>query len=45
MILYCPWPSVVAERVFSINASLATSTVTPGRTAPEVSLTTPAIAL
>jgi hypothetical protein len=32
-------------RTFSISAGLATSTVTPGRTAPDASLTTPAIAL
>src|SRR5262245_29695672 len=44
-ILYWPWPSVVADRVFSISASLATSTVTPGITAPDVSFTTPAMAL
>src|SRR5260221_701241 len=44
-ILYCPAPSVVTDRVFSIRTSLATSTVTPGRTAPDASLTTPAIVL
>ena len=36
-IRYCPVPSVTAERVFSISAGLAASTVTPGRTAPDVS--------
>ena len=35
-------PSVVTERTFSISAGLAASTVTPGSTAPDVSLTTPA---
>src|SRR5258706_9390158 len=43
MILYWPEPSVVADRVFSIRAGLATSTVTPGSTAPDVSFTVPAI--
>src|SRR5262245_50241192 len=41
---YCPLPSVVAERVFSISAGLLASTLTSGRTAPELSLTVPAIA-
>jgi hypothetical protein len=36
-------PSVTTERVFSISAGLDVSTVTPGSTAPDVSLTTPAI--
>jgi hypothetical protein len=36
---------VVTERTPSINAGLLASTVTPGNTAPEVSLTTPANAL
>src|SRR5437016_3666934 len=45
MMEYRPSPSVIAERVFSMSASLAASTVTPGRIAPEVSLTTPAIVL
>src|SRR4029453_12666428 len=45
MIEYRPSPSVTAVRVFSISTSLAASTVTPGRTAPEVSLTMPAIVL
>ncbi len=41
------WPelSVTAERTFSISAGLEASTVTPGSTAPDVSLTTPPIAL
>ena len=43
--LYWPDESVVTVRVFSINDGLAASTVTPGRTAPDVSLTTPAIEL
>ena len=38
-ILYCPVLSVTTERVFSISAGLDASTVTPGSTAPEVSLT------
>ena len=42
-ILYCPCPSVVAVRTFSMSATLAASTVTPGSTAPDASLTTPAI--
>jgi hypothetical protein len=41
MIRYCPVSSVVAVRTFSINAGLDASTVTPGKTAPDVSLTTP----
>src|SRR5215467_4924101 len=40
---YWPEPSDTAERVFSMRAGLATSTVTPGRTAPDVSFTTPVI--
>jgi hypothetical protein len=44
-IRYWPEPSVTTERVFSISASLAASTVTPGSTAPDVSFTTPTIAL
>src|SRR6266480_2650934 len=40
---YCPLPSVTAARTFSISTGLAASTVTPGRTAPELSLTTPVI--
>jgi len=35
--------SVTTDRVFSSSAGLAVSTVTPGRTAPDVSLTTPVI--
>ena len=35
-------PSVTAVRTFSISAGLAASTVTPGSTAPELSVTTPA---
>jgi len=42
-ILYWPWPSVTAERVLSISTGLDTSTVTPGRTPPVLSFTTPAI--
>jgi len=38
---YCPVPSVIADRTFSINAGLAASTVTPGSTPPEASLTVP----
>jgi len=34
-------PGVTVARVFSISAGLDTSTVTPGNTAPELSLTTP----
>src|SRR4051812_13980675 len=40
---YCPVPSVIAVRVFSMSAGLAASTVTPGRTAPDGSFTVPAI--
>jgi hypothetical protein len=40
---YWPFASVSAVRTFSISTSLLASTVTPGSTAPEVSLTTPAI--
>jgi hypothetical protein len=43
-IRYWPLPSVVAVRTFSMSAGLVASTVTPGNTAPEASLTTPAIA-
>src|ERR671937_875454 len=42
-IRYCPSPSVTAVRTFSMSAGLAASTVTPGSTAPVVSLTTPAM--
>src|SRR3954453_12792501 len=41
---YCPCPSVTTERTFSISAGLDASTVTPGSTAPEESLTRPAMA-
>src|SRR2546425_10557970 len=40
-----PSPSVTTLRTFSIRAGLAASTVTPGSTPPEASLTTPAIPL
>ena len=40
---YWPLPSVVADRTFSISAGLAASTVTPGSTAPDGSLTMPVI--
>src|SRR5262249_37054532 len=43
-IRYWPVGSVAAVRTFSMSAGLATSTVTPGRTAPDVSRTTPVIA-
>ena len=36
-----PSLSVVAMRTFSMSAGLAASTVTPGSTAPDASLTTP----
>src|SRR6185503_5705874 len=39
---YRPLPSVTAVRTFSVSAGLAASTVTPGNTAPVVSLTSPA---
>src|SRR5688572_22664638 len=39
---YCPVPSVTAVRVRSMSAGLDASTVTPGNTAPEASLTVPA---
>src|SRR5215212_10653660 len=45
MILYCPEPSVIADRTFSISAGLDASTVTPGSTAPDASLTVPAMEL
>jgi fatty acid/phospholipid biosynthesis enzyme len=38
-----PELSVTAERVFSMSASLAASTVTPGNTAPLVSFKDPAM--
>src|SRR3977135_3638559 len=40
-----PSLSVTTLRTFSMSAGLEASTVTPGRTAPELSLTTPAIPL
>src|SRR6266545_345909 len=40
-IRYWPVPSVTTDRTFSISTGLAASTVTPGSTAPEPSLTTP----
>src|SRR5216683_1968623 len=44
-ILYWPSESVTTVRTFSMRAGLDASTVTPGSTAPEVSRTTPAMAL
>src|SRR5262245_2398018 len=41
---YCPVASVLTDRTFSIRTGLATSTVTPGSTPPDTSLTTPVIA-
>jgi hypothetical protein len=41
---YWPLPSVTAVRVCSMRLGLDASTVTPGSTAPEPSVTTPAIA-
>ena len=41
--MYWPVPSVTTVRVFSRSAGLDASTVTPGSTAPDASLTTPAI--
>src|SRR5688572_13861259 len=38
---YWPVSSVTTDRTFSISTGLAASTVTPGRTAPDASLTTP----
>src|SRR4029450_150596 len=40
---YWTVPSVTAVRTFSISSGLDASTVTPGRTAPDASLTTPVI--
>src|SRR5689334_6630392 len=42
-IRYTPASSVTAERTFSMSAGLDASTVTPGSTAPDESLTTPVI--
>src|SRR5258705_181730 len=41
MMRYWPLPSVTPVRTFSINTGLVTSTVTPGRTALDESVTTP----
>src|SRR5437762_3559905 len=41
--VYTPAPSVTTVRDFSISAGLEASTLTPGSTAPEASLTTPEI--
>ena len=41
--LYWPVPSLMEVRTFSIRAGLAASIVAPGSTAPDASLTTPAI--
>src|SRR5215510_8104662 len=43
--LYRPWPSVTTERTFSMSTGLAASTVTPGKSAPDVSRPSPAIPL
>src|SRR5438132_14310140 len=43
-IRYWPVASLTTERTFSISAGLAASTVTPGNTPPDASLTTPVIA-
>src|SRR5215472_10353103 len=40
---YSPRSSVTAERTFSIKTGLEASTVTPGKTAPDVSVTSPEI--
>src|SRR5687768_6042893 len=40
---YWPDPSVTTDLTFSISAGLDASTVTPGSTAPDASLTCPAI--
>src|SRR5437762_7396819 len=42
---YSPSSSVRTERTFSMRAGLVASTVTPGSTAPDVSLRTPAMPL
>src|SRR4029453_10340516 len=39
---YSPRSSVTVVLIFSVRAGLAASTVTPGRTAPDVSFTVPA---
>src|SRR5688572_19841320 len=43
MIWNCPLASVTTDRAFSMRAGLVASTETPGRMAPEVSRTVPAI--
>src|SRR5688572_33440686 len=43
MMRYCPLASVTTVRTFSISAGLEASTVAPGSTACDVSLTMPAI--
>src|SRR5580765_3744484 len=43
-IRYWPVPSVTTVRDFSMSTALDASTLTPGMTAPDASLTTPAIA-
>jgi hypothetical protein len=43
-IRYWPVSSLTTERTFSMSTGLAASTVTPGSTPPEASLTTPVIA-
>src|SRR5205809_5015096 len=43
-IRYSPVSSLTTERTFSINTGLAASTITPGSTAPDASLTTPVMA-
>ena len=43
--VYRPCASVTADRAPSMSAGLEASTVTPGKTAPVVSVTWPAIAL
>src|SRR5512145_3245808 len=40
---YWPVPSLTAVRTFSMRAGLLASTVTPGRIAPDVSRTVPAM--
>src|SRR5688572_23971150 len=42
---YNPSPSVTADRTFSISTGLVASTVTPGRTPPDESRTTPTMLL
>ena len=41
MIRYTPLVSVATVQVFSVRAALDASTVTPGRTPPDASLTVP----